>query len=545
MLLTVLAAAVLLFHVAQKDVHKSMTSARELEDGWYYLENGIRNEVLLPAEIRWNTGEDLILYNDSLDEQDAGMVVSIAAARYRVRALVQDELLYEYDDSGFPRNDQMESKQWCDFTLPVIGQNQELRLELENTENGIYALGKAYIGTSQEIFLCHFLKDAVNIGIVLLMLFLGLLSIGISICLFIAKIPDNRFRNIAAFEILCGIWCLTDSALGQSMAGNSSLLCYVSFYAFMLLAIPMVHFIKNAGNMEKYRILDGCIYLFLINAIVQSILNYLHIFTFVQMLFVTHLLLVGSVVVAAWLLLKEYLKERDQHLYRILVAFAFLAVSGVGALFLYWAFTIAYYQTIFELGIVIFSLILLADVMTSMTANVKFRAEMKVYERLAKEDRLTGMKNRRAYEMHIDEIQDHIDKYENVALVYMDVNGLKNVNDRYGHSTGDEMIIAAARCIENAFASVCEKGACYRVGGDEFCAILPDSRISEEEFFLRLDEEIRRYNLQGNRYRLSIARGVSYLKDADGKCKRISDWKYEADQAMYKNKKKQKADTGV
>ena len=55
-----------------------------------------------------------------------------------------------------------------------------------------------------------------------------------------------------------------------------------------------------------------------------------------------------------------------------------------------------------------------------------------------------------------------------------------------------------------------------------------------------LDQAIRDYN-QGSRYPLSIARGVSYLRDGDRGVKRMSDWKYEADQAMYRHKKQQRA----
>ena len=52
-----------------------------------------------------------------------------------------------------------------------------------------------------------------------------------------------------------------------------------------------------------------------------------------------------------------------------------------------------------------------------------------------------------------------------------------------------------------------------------------------------MDQEIIKYNIN-NRYDLSIARGVSFLKDREGKQKKISDWKYEADQDMYRNKKR-------
>ena len=62
--------------------------------------------------------------------------------------------------------------------------------------------------------------------------------------------------------------------------------------------------------------------------------------------------------------------------------------------------------------------------------------------------------------------------------------------------------------------------------------------ISTKDVLLKqMDQEIIKYN-RNNRYYLSITRGVSFLKDTEGKQKKISDWKYEADQDMYCNKKR-------
>lgn len=118
----------------------------------------------------------------------------------------------------------------------------------------------------------------------------------------------------------------------------------------------------------------------------------------------------------------------------------------------------------------------------------------------------------------------------------MDLNGLKHINDHFGHSAGDELIIGAARCIERAFAGY---GECYRIGGDEFCAILPDPVLREEEWNALLDEEIQRHN-QSSRFKLSIARGASRLRTPAGVLKTVSDWKFEADQMMYQDKESRK-----
>ena len=63
-------------------------------------------------------------------------------------------------------------------------------------------------------------------------------------------------------------------------------------------------------------------------------------------------------------------------------------------------------------------------------------------------------------------------------MIVVDVNGLKRINDTYGHSAGDGQIIGAAKCLNRCFKDV---GDVYRLGGDEFCVIatLPESAAWE------------------------------------------------------------------
>ena len=73
--------------------------------------------------------------------------------------------------------------------------------------------------------------------------------------------------------------------------------------------------------------------------------------------------------------------------------------------------------------------------------------------------------------------------------------------------------------------------------GMNFVCLFFDSIENMDELLKQMDQEIIKYN-RNNRYYLSITRGVSFLKDTEGKQKKISDWKYEADQDMYCNKKR-------
>jgi diguanylate cyclase (GGDEF)-like protein len=83
-------------------------------------------------------------------------------------------------------------------------------------------------------------------------------------------------------------------------------------------------------------------------------------------------------------------------------------------------------------------------------------------------DQLTGLYNRRAYESDIA-VYDDAAVEENLVFISMDVNGLKPVNDNFGHAAGDELLLGAARCMKRCLGPY---GKIYRTGGDEFIALI-------------------------------------------------------------------------
>lgn len=100
-----------------------------------------------------------------------------------------------------------------------------------------------------------------------------------------------------------------------------------------------------------------------------------------------------------------------------------------------------------------------------VTLEQRYRWEL---EKIAYIDSLTGLENRAAFMRELEQYGDNAD----AACVVADVNNLKLCNDRYGHLEGDKIISDAAECIFNAFGKL---GKCYRIGGDEFCVLIPEA----------------------------------------------------------------------
>lgn len=537
LILVVLAAVIaILCGYNASDRESAQADVRVLSEGWYRMEGEERIPVELPGTIVLDSDADLTICNDSLTEADAGMMVSVRGAVCRPKISVGDVQIYSYNDEGFPRNENMRAKLYCNAKLPANEAPGTLRITLENFGNGRFELSKVYIGSEKGMFLSHCASESFTIFLVFSMVLMAVLALIIYINLHIFHMPDERSANVAVFLLLCAAWCALDSSLVQEISAQSPLICYLSFYAFMTFSIPVVHFVRNTGRMRRFKSLAICQGLFYANAILQSALYLFFDVDFIKMLWVTHVLLLGGVCLCGFLLMRESRVVKSRELRYTLWAFVMLAASGVLAMLLYWMLGISYYGMIFEAGILVFIVCLLCAVISTTVENLRLKFELRAYQRLSLKDGLTGLDNRRSFDQYFEKLEREAGNFRNVGLFFLDLNDLKYTNDHYGHNAGDECIISIARCIQRIFGGA---GTCFRIGGDEFAVVLPNPMENMETWSVRLEEGVRQHNA-GARNRLSVAWGYSCMREENGQIKRMSDWKYEADQAMYVDKKRKK-----
>lgn len=506
---------------------------QELGEGWYRMERGERVPVEVPGVLTLEKGTTLVLYNDALRADDAGMSISFRGAVYLPEVYMGEDLLYRYSESGFVCNEQMRSKLNCVVRLPFELTGEALRIVLYDMDGGRFELPKVAIGPPDAILRDHVEREGANVFLTSIMLLMGLLSLVVYVSMCRIHMTDVRFLNVAIFLILCALWCITDSPLVPELVGSYAATYYISFYCFMSFSIPIIHFVRETATMNHYHVLNWLEGLFYINIAAQTALHLAGACDMVDMLWATHILLFGGVAALCVLLCAEYRRTKNVDLRNPMIAFGLLGAGGVLALALYWLPGVPFYGLIYELGILVFIICLLWTVVNHTVNNLSFRIESRVYRRLSMIDGLTGLSNRRSFDQFFEDLVGRVHEYENIALFFMDLNFLKDTNDRFGHNAGDELLIGAAHCIRRCFG---ESRDCYRIGGDEFAVVLINPEEGNMQMWSsRLDACIRQHN-QNARYRLSIARGYSLLRDDQGRIKRFGDWKAEADQAMYQNK---------
>jgi diguanylate cyclase (GGDEF)-like protein len=105
---------------------------------------------------------------------------------------------------------------------------------------------------------------------------------------------------------------------------------------------------------------------------------------------------------------------------------------------------------------------------------------------LTQQDALTGLGNRRLLHERLNyEITRHRRMSRRFSVLALDLDGFKQVNDRYGHPAGDEILREVARSLRRA---VRDQDTVVRMGGDEFCVLVPESSWKEAE---RMSERLQ------------------------------------------------------
>ncbi|HEY3232013.1 MAG TPA: diguanylate cyclase, partial [Roseiflexaceae bacterium] len=153
---------------------------------------------------------------------------------------------------------------------------------------------------------------------------------------------------------------------------------------------------------------------------------------------------------------------------------------------------------------------------------------------LALTDDLTALLNRRGFftlaaqQMKVAKRTKH-----ELSLIFIDLDGLKGINDRWGHKVGSQAITATAHILTATFR---DSDIIARFGGDEFVVLAMDSHAQDPDKALqRLQAQCARHNMQANApYQLSMSMGVAH-STAEQPCS-LDELLEQADAQMYAHK---------
>ena len=525
----------------------------EMDDGWTItLNGGVHKDVTLTrfSEIIDGTlerGDNIVMTTTLPDLGDIPFPVILFKSRYTTLTVyVDDQYFFDFGSDMYAENKFL-GKSYHFITLPHDFAGRELKFEMRVSEKDAFRnLNPPIIGSQPDVEgdFIHRHLPIIATGMFLMVFGLSFLCITM---FFVSSVPDIRaFLLGSLFCINLALWIM-------------------SYYSIVS---PFIHS-KNETQLEfftMYLIVPYC-YLFLY--LVQKIEN--------KRLYLTAALLTTGITIAQYTL--HYVfgihMKVTLPMYHIAGAFGFgvltyylirnirkkdISESGMIQMLGMFVFGLAqfihlgiYYLAkkqyipnanflsimILDVGCLFFVLCQLANYLVFITSAYAQRQEYASLTHLAYADGLTSLPNR----ARADKILQDLEKTNlDYCIISIDLNGLKTVNDEFGHPSGDKYIKDFAKVLTTTFDGV---GFCARIGGDEFLVVLEESSVKDVDALLgRMNSALNVMNALYSEYRRSVATGYAFRHECPDDATSHEVYLL-ADQRMYELKRKMHEELGI
>lgn len=351
---------------------------------------------------------------------------------------------------------------------------------------------------------------------------------------------DKSILYLACTNLAVCAWFIGESQSLQFITNNYFLGTRFAFVSLNIIPIFMVGYFHTAYE-KHHKQFDGYFLgLFLIQAILLTTLHVLGWYDFFQSIYITNFFItLYSLYILISITIETFIyKNKKIHpsfYAAIIPLFGFL-------LDMYYLVTgkIINFGSGVHITFVIFMILLSIFAIIESQKIRKSSYDAITYERLAYTDLLTQAKNRTAYEKVIQHFDTLFDHENNVWLLLGDIDNLKQVNDTYGHLSGDEVIKNAYACLSTVIGP---KHIVYRIGGDEFACLLTNKT---EDEMIEIEKEIETLSktfIGENNQPLKIS--IGYGKYEKNRWSTYQYFYHFIDEQMYANKRRRKEDKQV
>lgn len=374
-----------------------------------------------------------------------------------------------------------------------------------------------------------------NIIIGIILLVIGLLQAFMYLFGSFKKKQDKKIIYFLVFSLLTGTYFILDNSVANIFINPSSI---ANIQITCLYSTPLFIYLLLCSNAKVKSMLvsiclrANCIFtLFSILCMLTKLIrltSLLHIFITVVIMDILVISLVCAIEI------KKSNKSNLNTYITIFILIMFYILHRINVRYNILSSKIAIYKYLFLIVMLYYAFInylAFCSKVLSMSSIIKNNINLKT---IAYSDKMTNLKNRYSFEITLDNLSKKYLKDGTTAIIVFDLNKLKYINDKYGHSSGDKYIKLCASCLTETFIST---NNIYRIGGDEFVVIINNTNFKEIESLIdELYNKLNKEKFIG--FSPSIAYGFAFYDsflDVN-----LYNTFNRADKKMYLNKSKQK-----
>lgn len=394
-----------------------------------------------------------------------------------VSVYVEENLIFQVQPSKENPFGKTPGSSWN--VLPIYQEDvgKEITIVLTPVyENVKGVVPEFYFGGQFDVWLMLVSRNALPLLLSMIAVIIGIVFIVFILYNYRNSEVDDSLMMMGFFAVGIGMWKIADMDFMGLVFPHSLWLNYLPYLALMLVVIPFALFVKELFLLKNHMVWYIICFLSLLVNGAALILQLFDIVELREMLSVNHLVMLSLVVTTIFMVVYEMRKRGWSGKLRTMLLCLGACVTGLGIdIVVYYLSGGAGMMVMGMAGFLVYIIVLGISSVREMKALMNIGMKAKEFEQMAYHDQLTGLYNRTAYAAFTGK-EDF--SPEDCIVVMFDLNDLKKCNDTRGHEKGDRYIVLSAKMIWRAFGDM---GKCYRMGGDEFCALLNGATVSECE----------------------------------------------------------------
>ena len=412
-----------------------------------------------------------------------GDSITFYVIHHYVKVYLDGELVYSLQPDSSNRIGKTTSSNW--ISVPIYPEDVGKEVVVVATpvyKSVIDREIEFLVGSRFSVFSEWLLNDADILIVSIICILAGLFIVSMQGYQLVRKKTASReMFYLGMLSILLGIWRLTDTRLIALLLPERAMaLGYITIGALVLSPIPLLLFLKERmADYDSAPLLHGAMVLSGASLVIL-LLQVLGIADFKEMLTVCHIMLAATAAMLVAIAVAYWIQNGTHGAQRSAVLIIILIVGVVMDIACF------YWQKKSE-NVVFTALAFVVDIIVLFTMDT-YETKNKAYT-----DPHTGLFNKNRWE---ELMAGGLPLAGELAVMMLDLNGLKYVNDTYGHDAGDRMIFDFANILRNTLPPgtvIC------RWGGDEFTALLMNSSPEAmEQYTNQLKQAAQRYNDSGN-----------------------------------------------
>ena len=521
-----------------------------LNHGWTLIFHGDTTEIESTEKYaiaeRIVRGDSLILRRKLTAEIPQTPVLRFKTYQTFVEAYRDGKKIYTNSESNYRNHDLVGSGIHFVYLGISLVKDRTLELKFFFSENDAWnVLPSFQILPAKYAYNDYYARHSIELVVGLFLSLFGILALFLSAGMLFYKMKFFQLMMIGCLSICLGVWTLCFTKLFQLFSYDFTLNTNIEYAALYISPLPLyllllhMRYKQISKTLWSGLIIVACLDILIFT--VTTILNFTDIVHYPQTLWVFHAYVILCVVYLFVAIIS------NKHIFdtptRILTAGIFtFGTFAILELVRYHVMTSFHLEhtilgiTWLPAGTLAFVILLVMSYIVYMYRLMSAKTEKDVLKEIAYRDSLTGIYNRAKSQRIFSSLNSTSADF---AFVSIDMNGLKLINDRYGHNEGDRQLKAFATAFHDAFAEV---GTTIRLGGDEFLAIVRHEHIAEVDTALAKMAELQKELSANLLTPLEAAYGVAYRhelsKDKNAHSKEMAQVEPEkvyqlADERMY------------